>query len=55
MDIGAAKCSVVPALKGHLAEVNDIRLSSGHLICHKSATVTYKYLGILKANNFKRQ
>ena len=29
MDIGAAKCSVVAVLKGHLAEANDIGLSSG--------------------------
>ena len=51
-DIGAAKCNVVAVLKGHLAEANDIGLSSGDLICHLSPTDTYKYLGILEADNF---
>jgi len=55
MDIGAAKCSVVAALKGHLAEAKDIGLSSRDLICHLSPTDTYKYLGILEANNFQHQ
>ena len=55
MDIGTTKCSVVAVLKGHLAEANDIGLSSGELICHLSPTDTYKYLGILEADNFQHQ
>ena len=51
MDIGAAKCSVVAVLKGHLEEANDIRLSSRDLISHLSPTDAYKYLGILEADN----
>jgi len=55
MDISAAKFSVLDVLKGHLAEANDIKLSSGDLICHLSPTDACKYLGILEANNFKHQ
>jgi len=55
MCIGAAKYSVVAVLKGHLTEANNIRLSSGDLLCHLSPTDTYIYLGILEADNFKYQ
>ena len=55
MQIGAAKCSVVAILKGHLGEANDITLSSGDLITHLSPCSTYRYLGILEADNLKHQ
>jgi len=55
MEIGAAKCSVVAIVKGHLAEVKDIVLSSGDLIAHLSPCGAYRYLGILEADNFKHQ
>jgi len=55
MDISATKCSVVAVLRGHLAEADDISLSSGDLIAHLSPAGTYKYLGILEADNFKHQ
>ena len=55
MEIGAAKCSVLAILRGKLAEVNDITLSSGDLIAHLSPVSAYKYLGILEADSFKHQ
>ena len=55
MEIGAAKCSVVVILKSHLAEANDLTLSSGDLITHLSPCSTYRYLGILEADNLKHQ
>ena len=55
MEIGAAKCSVMAILKGHLTEANVITLSSNDLIAHLPLVGAYKYLGILLANNFKHQ
>ena len=40
MEIGAAKCSVVAMLKGHLAEAKDLTLYSGDLITHLSPCST---------------
>jgi len=53
MEIGTDKCSVVAVLKSHLAEANDITLSSGDLIAHLSPCSAYRYLGILQADNLK--